>query len=45
MISDNYLLKLFSFYDYTNSPILIVNKGNKKITEFRTILQRESQNS
>jgi hypothetical protein len=25
--------------------VLIVNKGNNKITELRTILQRESQNS
>ena len=25
--------------------ILYVNKGNNKITELRTILQRESQNS
>jgi hypothetical protein len=24
---------------------IITNKGNNKITEFRTILQRESQNS
>jgi hypothetical protein len=24
---------------------LLFNKGNKKITELRTILQRESQNS
>jgi hypothetical protein len=23
----------------------LINKGNNKITEFRTILQRESQNS
>jgi hypothetical protein len=28
-------------YKYNN----IVNKGNNKITELRTILQRESQNS
>ena len=26
-------------------PDLITNKGNNKITELRTILQRESQNS
>jgi hypothetical protein len=25
--------------------IIIINKGNNKITELRTILQRESQNS
>jgi hypothetical protein len=25
--------------------LLMVNKGNNKITELRTILQRESQNS
>jgi hypothetical protein len=27
------------------SPVIIVIKGNNKITELRTILQRESQNS
>ena len=26
-------------------PLIQVNKGNNKITELRTILQRESQNS
>jgi hypothetical protein len=26
-------------------PIVALNKGNNKITELRTILQRESQNS
>jgi ribosomal protein L14 len=32
--------------DFNNEPTVIVeNKGNKKITELRTILQRESQNS
>jgi hypothetical protein len=25
--------------------LIMLNKGNKKITELRTILQRESQNS
>ena len=29
----------------TSCPIAGVNKGNNKITELRTILQRESQNS
>jgi hypothetical protein len=29
-------------YGVTRTPL---NKGNNKITEFRTILQRESQNS
>ena len=28
-----------------NYSLCIVNKGNNKITELRTILQRESQNS
>jgi hypothetical protein len=28
-----------------NQGFLLVNKGNNKITELRTILQRESQNS
>ena len=31
--------------DSTNVTIRIRNKGNNKITELRTILQRESQNS
>ena len=31
-------------YEYLSSMINI-NKGNNKITELRTILQRESQNS
>jgi ribosomal protein L14 len=32
--------------DFNNEPTVIVeNKGNNKITELRTILQRESQNS
>jgi hypothetical protein len=26
-------------------PVKVVDKGNNKITELRTILQRESQNS
>ena len=30
---------------YTAAHISIINKGNNKITELRTILQRESQNS
>jgi len=29
----------------TQKHIMSINKGNKKITEVRTILQRESQNS
>ena len=29
----------------THVPKISVNKGNNKITELRTILQRESQNS
>jgi hypothetical protein len=33
-------LYLHVFIDY-----LVLNKGNNKITELRTILQRESQNS
>jgi len=27
------------------NKLLLLNKGNNKITELRTILQRESQNS
>ena len=34
-----YIFALYCFEDY------IINKGNNKITELRTILQRESQNS
>jgi hypothetical protein len=30
---------------YIFIPVLFLNKGNNKITELRTILQRESQNS
>ena len=29
----------------TNEDLLNINKGNNKITELRTILRRESQNS
>ena len=29
----------------TISFLIVINKGNNKITELRTILQRESQNS
>ena len=35
----NYLLTIIRFSIYE------INKGNNKITELRTILQRESQNS
>ena len=35
----NYLLTIIGFSIYE------INKGNNKITELRTILQRESQNS
>jgi hypothetical protein len=38
----NGLLQTF-FYDFWK--IQVTNKGNNKITELRTILQRESQNS
>ena len=30
--------------NYGNWQLHVVNKGNNKITELRTILQRESQN-
>ena len=31
--------------DDLHSDLILVNKGNNTITELRTILQRESQNS
>jgi hypothetical protein len=34
-----------SVFSYSNFYGFLVNKGNNKITELRTILQRESQNS
>ena len=43
MISDNYLLNLFSFYDYSNSLILRVmidkNKKLNKIVSYKNKLQ------
>jgi hypothetical protein len=45
------LIKMFivllniSDYNLFSIFILLSNKGNNKITELRTILQRESQNS
>jgi hypothetical protein len=42
------ILILFNYYTpkmIINIMILLSNKGNNKITELRTILQRESQNS
>jgi len=30
---------------YRKTELSMINKGNNKITELRTILQRESQNS
>ena len=38
------ITKLMNGY-FSDTARLIVNKGNNKITELRTILQRESQNS
>ena len=35
----------FIYFYFCLFFILFVNKGNNKITELRTILQRESQNS
>ena len=44
-----YLLKIGGdevFFWFTRTGVLMmVNKGNNKITELRTILQMESQNS
>ena len=37
--------KISTLVSKLNSAIESVNKGNNKITELRTILQRESQNS
>ena len=39
------ILGLVLFNVFINDIFLFVNKGNNKITELRTILQRESQNS
>jgi hypothetical protein len=39
------LIMAVNFYIQTKQMILSVNKGNNKITELRTILQRESPNS
>jgi hypothetical protein len=37
---------IFRIHNYVMSFVFfIANKGNNKITELRTILQRESQNS
>jgi len=36
------MIDIYSSYMYTTS---FTNKGNNKITELRTILQRESQHS
>ena len=41
--TDIYALKAILFLFILNTALL--NKGNNKITELRTILQRESQNS
>ena len=35
----------FTFVEALSITDYIVNKGNNKITELRTILQKESQNS
>ena len=35
----------FHIYQTLRNKTLFINKGNNKITELRTILQRESQNS
>ena len=40
-----HLLKVYSFRLMNLKKISLLNKGNNKITELRTILQRESQNS
>ena len=42
-MSENGLRKLFRINEI--KIIMSVNKGNNKITELRTILQRECQNS
>jgi hypothetical protein len=39
-----FVLDLHAYLDYFYS-VNALNKGNNKITELRTILQRESQNS
>ena len=46
----NYIMVCFVFrfastYIFYSVLPIIINKGNTKITELRTILQRESQNS
>jgi hypothetical protein len=43
----NFILSLLdiSFIEMCSSPPSGIDKGNNKITELRTILQRESQNS
>jgi hypothetical protein len=40
-----YVYHLFIYVSLLNCFPWIMNKGNNKITELRTILQRESQNS
>jgi len=35
----------FLLMEITEQKLMLVNKGNNKITKLRTILQRESQNS
>jgi hypothetical protein len=43
----DHLLQCIGRIKYSNqcSDYFLLNKGNNKITELRTILQRESQNS
>ena len=36
---------ILKYFENMMCPPLVTNKGNNKITELRTILQRESQNS
>ena len=36
---------LFIIKEYNIFKLILTNKGNNKITELRTILQRESQNA
>ncbi len=42
-----YIIVFYQYLSYVmlNSKCELLNKGNNKITELRTILQRESQNS
>ena len=44
-MSEEYQLYFFLFRKNIVSLLYQVNKGNNKLTEHRTILQRESQNS